>query len=459
MAGHHLPERPSLEYLKKLAKERLRELRESDPSARLSEAQLAVARDHGFASWRAMKKEVERSRGRGLSDFLQACREGDLEALRDFLARDPDWVHERDEGGATCLHLAVAHPDALRLLLEHGADPHARDRSDNALPLHLAAGGGPLASVRVLIDAGSDVQGSGDDHNMDVIGWATCFAEARRDVVALLVERGARHHVFSAIAMGDPDLIRQVVRDDPKALARRLSHNEQFQSAVHYVIAPADGLIGGLFRTGDHYRMLDVLIELGADLDATDAKGRTPLAVAMLRGDHEAMRRLHAAGAKQPEPPVGTPAPRPSSLASAIGKISPMMEVGDMTATIEWYREVGFELRGSHEDGDGRLGWASVTFGEAEIMFVPGGDPARLKASGVGFWIRTSRIDDLYDLLKRRQLECARATLAGESPGTPELSFSADLYTAFYGQREFGMRDPNGIELMFYQPLERPADG
>ena len=60
MAREPLPERASLEYLKKLAKERLRELRGKDPSAKLSSAQLEVAREHGFTSWRALKAEVER---------------------------------------------------------------------------------------------------------------------------------------------------------------------------------------------------------------------------------------------------------------------------------------------------------------------------------------------------------------------------------------------------------------
>ena len=48
--------------------------------------------------------------------------------------------------------------------------------------------------------------------------------------------------------------------------------------------------------------MLELLIELGAELEATDDKGRTPLAVALLRGDHEAIRLLRAAGAKEPPP-------------------------------------------------------------------------------------------------------------------------------------------------------------
>ena len=39
--------------------------------------------------------------------------------------------------------------------------------------------------------------------------------------------------------------------------------------------------------------------------EAKDDKGRAPLAVAMLRGDQEAMRLLKAAGAKEPQPLEG----------------------------------------------------------------------------------------------------------------------------------------------------------
>ena len=134
--------------------------------------------------------------------FFSACRSGDVAGLRELLARQPGLAREH-HAGTTGLHAAVNHPDAVQLLLEHGADPNVRDEGDNALPLHFAAGGGPLESVRLLLDAGSDVHGVGDLHQMDVIGWATIFAQARRDVVDLLVERGARHHVFTAIALGE----------------------------------------------------------------------------------------------------------------------------------------------------------------------------------------------------------------------------------------------------------------
>jgi uncharacterized glyoxalase superfamily protein PhnB len=46
-----LPARPSLEQLRKLAKERLATLRAGDSAAKLADAQFLVAREYGFESW------------------------------------------------------------------------------------------------------------------------------------------------------------------------------------------------------------------------------------------------------------------------------------------------------------------------------------------------------------------------------------------------------------------------
>lgn len=54
-----LPNKPSLEHLKAQAKDLLKELRASDPSAKLSQAQRTIAQEYGFASW---PKLVERVR-------------------------------------------------------------------------------------------------------------------------------------------------------------------------------------------------------------------------------------------------------------------------------------------------------------------------------------------------------------------------------------------------------------
>ena len=55
-----LPERPSLERLRKLAKDRLAALRENDPGARLADAHFAIAREHGFATWPKLAEHVSR---------------------------------------------------------------------------------------------------------------------------------------------------------------------------------------------------------------------------------------------------------------------------------------------------------------------------------------------------------------------------------------------------------------
>ncbi len=50
--SRQLPLRANLEWLKKLCKERLGELRAQNPTAKLGDVQLAVAREYGFPSWR-----------------------------------------------------------------------------------------------------------------------------------------------------------------------------------------------------------------------------------------------------------------------------------------------------------------------------------------------------------------------------------------------------------------------
>ena len=53
-----LPARPNLEHLKKQAKQRLLQLRAADPDATLAQAQLQIARDYGFGSWRTLHASI-----------------------------------------------------------------------------------------------------------------------------------------------------------------------------------------------------------------------------------------------------------------------------------------------------------------------------------------------------------------------------------------------------------------
>ena len=125
-----LPDRPSLEYLKKLAKDRLPELRRTDPRARLADAQLAVAREHGFTSWRMLRAELDRRSAPAepdrVTELFAAIRAGEEATVDRLLTGYPALANARDEEGSTPLTAAVdAHRAGLiPLLLRHGGDPH-----------------------------------------------------------------------------------------------------------------------------------------------------------------------------------------------------------------------------------------------------------------------------------------------------------------------------------------------
>src|SRR5262245_38513952 len=454
MSKSKLPERASIEYLKKIAKERLRKLRQSNSRAKLSEVQLAIAREHGLSSWRRLKAEIDRQQANDVDGFFDACTNGDADTVRELAGKNPELVRSINKQGWTGLHGAAqrGHREVVRLLLEHGADPNAREPGDHTYPLHWAAAQGQVEIVRALLDAGADVHGVGDDHALDVIGWATAFrspGENWRDIVSLLVAHGARHHIFSAIAIGDPVAIRDVVYRDPKALERRASRFEEGRTALHYAMSQS------------RYDILDLLIELGADLEAKDNNGRTALAVAMLRADREAMRRLHFAGAKQPpgweiqpsrkkkkSATASNFAARMAGMADAIKKAVPMLPVADVRRTLIWYTSICFKELARYED-EGVVNWAMVSFGRAELMLTLGGKEA---SHDVSFWLYTNEIEKLYQLLKSRQLQAAEAVIAGDPDEHEGIPFVQDIYHPPYGGREFGIRDLNGYLLYFLQP-------
>jgi catechol 2,3-dioxygenase-like lactoylglutathione lyase family enzyme len=325
-------------------------------------------------------------------------------------------------------------------LLDHGADPNAREAGDNTYPLHWAAASRHIEIVRLLLDAGGDVHGLGDLHELDVIGWATFFHAPggvpgeSPEVAALLGQRGARHHIFSAMSLGDLGLIRTLVQQDPAVLHRRMSRFEQGQTPLHFAM--------NLKR----HDILDLLIKLGADVEAKDGRGQTALAVAMLRGDREAMTRLHAAGAKQPRATTAANfRDRMAKMAHSIEKGTPMILVEDVARTLDWYTSIGFKEIARHEEG-GVVNFGMLSYGKAELMLNMHGKPG---PHDVSLWFYTNQVEALYQLFKSRQLQAAQAVLAGHAGNHDSIEFEEDLYDPFYGGRQFSVRDLNGYTLVF----------
>ena len=268
-----LPDAPNLQWLRKQAKQRLKEIRHANHDAKLADAQLDVARRYGFASWRALKAHVDSLTIDG--QLFDAARTGDAGKLGGIIDKHPDKLHVRNMPYEhTLLHVA-AHNGQIKvvdLLLERGIDPNTREKGDNTYPMHWAAAAGHLEVVRRLADAGGDVVGEGDDHALQVIGWATgwegCDDATHRALADFLVSRGARHHIYSAMSIDDADEVRRIVAADSSQLRRPQSHNEDFRLPLHFAVHKKLP------------RMIPLLLELGADPLATDASGFTAVAYA-----------------------------------------------------------------------------------------------------------------------------------------------------------------------------------
>jgi ankyrin repeat protein len=306
-----------LESLKKEAKRWLKDVRagEADAVARLRRAypdapaepglrdvQHALARERGFDGWSALKAGVATaaasgsplSRARTIGALLQAANGGRVDEVRDILDRHPDVIDERGllpghTGMRTALHFAASghHVAVMALLLERGANPNIRCEGDWAFPLHFVAEAGRLDLVRLLVEHGADPIGTGDYHELDVIGWATAFENVKPapELVDYLLAHGAKHTIFSAVATGEVEAIRRIVADAPADLEKRMDRTNHRRRPLHLAVVKRQE------------EALATLLELGADPNTLDESSLTPLDQAVLSGRLALAQRLVDRGA------------------------------------------------------------------------------------------------------------------------------------------------------------------
>jgi len=208
--------------------------------APLSEAQLFVARLHGFESWPRFAKHIEarRQASSPVSQFESAADAivtGDVATLVRLIRRNPRLVRARStrDHRATLLHYVAANGhegfrqrtpknavEIARVLLEAGAAADAladmyghRCTTMEMLvsSVHPHAAGVQSVLVATLLDFGAAVDGV--EHNGSPL--MTAFRFHYPKAAETLVRRGARvDNIISAAALGRVDLVDSFVDDD-----------------------------------------------------------------------------------------------------------------------------------------------------------------------------------------------------------------------------------------------------
>lgn len=335
------PLRPNLEQYKKQAKEllkayqvgnteareRIHANRQRDGDACLADAQLALAREHGQPSWPKFKERIA-----AVHDLGEALRGGgDADRVEDLVRRHPDIVHSRpwpQWDAATPLDIAAGmsvwhRPDMRKiaaLMLKNGAPDS----------IHAAARTGLQDQVEAALAQDPDLLNTRDARDATPLYYAACVYGAHKEaeaVAAWLIEQGAEIDIFVAATCVQRDRVTELLGAEPDLATATDPYG---MTALHWAVRPrprwwcddlqiaitedllaAGAAIDAVNDTEDGMQVIHhacewsvcndhiaLLLERGADLNATAANAWTPLDYALDRDRPETARFLLERGAK-----------------------------------------------------------------------------------------------------------------------------------------------------------------
>ncbi|KAL2081407.1 hypothetical protein ACEWY4_023260 [Coilia grayii] len=195
-------------------------------------------------------------------------------------------VNRTDPSNGRTLLASAAHAgsaDVAALLLCRGADPLLRDHQGQT-PLTLAARQGHVGVLQVLLDWAQDQHGleAASARTMlehsDIEGWTALRSAAwggHAEAVRLLLEAGAE--VDGCDADGRTALRAAAWGGHEEILLTLLDHDAQVDKADREGRTP---LIAAAFM--GHKEAVEILLDAGAEADLADGDGRTALSVAAL---------------------------------------------------------------------------------------------------------------------------------------------------------------------------------
>lgn len=226
-----LPQKPNLEYLRKQAKTLLRTM----PQSKLADAQHALAKEYGFATWAELKSYVV-TQGLSPAEALKAavC-DSDARRVRQLLESHPELCAKINEP-----------------LADYGFGTQA---------LFAAVQRSDRATIDLLLDAGADIRRRTE-------WWAGGFGvldDCDPGMVDFLVERGAVIDAHAAARLGMMPKLAELVAANPGVVHAKGGDG---QTPLHFAST---------------VEIAKFLLEHGADMDALDIDHESTPAQYMLR--------------------------------------------------------------------------------------------------------------------------------------------------------------------------------